>query len=260
MNFFVTLVLEMKIALIQHDILWEAPESNLGKIEKLLPETADLVVLPEMFATGFVTGASEVAGFGPEILAWMNRISALKGYAVAGSVAIRENGRFLNRFHFVKPDGSVSSYDKRHLFAYGGEARDYSCGDERVIVEWKGVRFLMLVCYDIRFPVWSRFKGDYDAILCVASWADDRRDAWDALLRARAIENQAFVAGVNRIGSDVSGTYSGGTAIYGPRGETVVSARENREEVIIAELDLQSQKDFRNDFNVFSDADDFRIL
>ena len=164
--------MELRIALCQCDIAWEQPARNLARLEPMVAAAeADVVLLPELFATGFTLDPAGVAdGAGGAVVTALRRWAARYGKAVAGSVAVAENGRFYNRMYFVKPSGEFIGYDKRHLFAPGGEARQYTPGDSRAVVECGGVRFLLLVCYDLRFPVWSRCRGDYDAILCCASW------------------------------------------------------------------------------------------
>ena len=158
---------------------------------------------------------------------------------------------------FVKPDGSVTTYDKRHLFTYGGEKERFTGGDRRVIVEWRGVRFLLLVCYDLRFPVWMRNRGDYDAILFVANWPVVRQDAWETLLKARSIENQCYVAGVNRVGKDPVCEYLGGSALYNPFGQTVVRCKDAEMDVATGKLSMAMLEEFRAKFPVLEDADDF---
>jgi len=204
--------MKLKIALFQQDIIWADPVANRAKLESVLQKAAgaDLCVLPEMFSTGFATVPEGIAEEAPsQTLEWMKLTAAQNGMAIAGTIALHENGKYYNRFYFVKPDGEVASYDKRHLFTYGGEDKTFAAGSSRCVVEWKGVRFLLLICYDLRFPVWIRNRKDYDAIICVASWPTVRRKAWDALLKARAIENQCFVAAVDRTGNDPSCSYSG---------------------------------------------------
>ena len=248
----------MKISLVQMDPAWGAPEANRLKMAALVdsaPE-ADLYVLPEMFSTGF-NGIAEDCPCGT--LEAMKALASRRNAAVAGSVAVCENGMRYNRFFFVKPDGSVASYDKKHLFTYGGEQKTYSAGSERVIVEWKGVRFLLLVCYDLRFPVWARSRGDYDCILCVASWPTVRRYPWDTLLRARAIENQCYVAGVNRVGTDPSCTYSGGTVLLDPWGKPLAACPDDAETSCSGEIDLKVLSDFRRSFPALDDADSFSL-
>ena len=190
--------MKIRVAVCQVDMEWEHTARNLERLEPIVAAAdADIAVLPEMFATGFKLRPARVAEPADGLVAsTMRRWAAQYGKAVVGSVVIAENGEFRNRMFFVKPSGGVAWYDKRHLFRPGGEARDYTPGDRRVVVEYMGFRFLLLICYDLRFPVWSRNRGDYDAILCSASWADDRREVWRTLLRARAIENQCYLAGV----------------------------------------------------------------
>ena len=187
----------MKITILQRNIEWANPQANVERADEAinrLPD-ADLFVLPEMFSTGFCTKPEGVAeSADSETLHWMQRKAVERNCAVAGSVAVQENGKYYNRFYFVHPDGSVQHYDKKHLFTYGGEDKRFTAGTQRVVVNYRGVRILLEVCYDLRFPVWSRNLGDYDMILYVASWPTPRVDAWSALLRARAIENQCYVA------------------------------------------------------------------
>ena len=240
---------------------WENPAENLAAVEPLVAGAdADLVVLPEMFATGFKLRASVVAEpMEGATLTTMRRWAAQYGKAVTGSVVIRDDGgRFRNRLFFVKPSGETLWYDKRHLFRPGGEGRDYTAGDRRVTVEYGGVRFLLQICYDLRFPVWSRCRGDYDAIIYCASWAADRRDAWRQLLRARAIENQAFVIGVNRVGDDPSAHYAGDSAVVDFRGRTLCEAGDE-EAVLSVSLDRKAQQRFRDVFPAWEDADDYEI-
>ena len=232
--------MELRIALCQCDIAWEQPARNLARLEPMVAAAeADVVLLPELFATGFT-------------LRWAARY----GKAVAGSVAVAENGRFYNRMYFVKPSGEFIGYDKRHLFAPGGEARQYTPGDSRAVVEYGGVRFLLLVCYDLRFPVWSRCRGDYDAILCCASWPAPRREVWRTLLRARAIENQCYAAGVNRVGDDPAARYAGDSALVDFKGRTMVEAGGG-ERILTGVFDTGALAAFREKFPAWRDADEF---
>ena len=228
---------------------WEHTARNLERLEPVVAAAdADIAVLPEMFATGFKLRPARVAEPADGLVATtMRRWAQQYGKAVVGSVVIAENGEFRNRMFFVKPSGGVAWYDKRHLFRPGGEARDYTPGDRRVVVEYMGFRFLLLICYDLRFPVWSRNRGDYDAILCSASWADDRREVWRTLLRARAIENQCYLAGVNRVGTDPDAFYAGDSALVDFRGATLADAGE-REQTLVAEFDSEAQAAFREEF------------
>lgn len=187
--------MELRIALCQCDIAWEQPARNLARLEPMVAAAeADVVLLPTV-ATGLHARSRGVADGAAGRSSRPRRWAARYGKAVAGSVAVAENGRFYNRMYFVKPSGEFIGYDKRHLFAPGGEARQYTPGDSRAVVEYGGVRFLLLVCYDLRFPVWSRCRGDYDAILCCASWPAPRREVWRTLLRAGPSKTSAMRPG-----------------------------------------------------------------
>ena len=248
----------MKITLIQQDIVWADPEKNRARLDSLLSQTGatDLCLLPEMFSTGFATRPEGIAEDSPAgTLGWMKVKAAEKDSAIAGSIAVCENGRYYNRFCFVKPDGSCVFYDKKHLFTYSGEHKRFTAGKERAVVEWRGLRFMLSVCYDLRFPIWLRNRKDYDVLLCVASWPSVRRKAWDALLKARAIENQCFVAAVNRCGSDPSCVYDGGSVVLDPWGDVVARCKDGCECVVNAELDMAALEDFRKSFPVLDDAD-----
>ena len=253
----------MKINLIQTDIVWGDPQANCEHLDKMLAgaEPADLYVLPEMFSTGFATLPNATVEHEPSVgLAWMQRKARELNAAIAGSIALSVGEKCANRFYFVRPDGTYEQYDKRHLFGYGGEGERFQAGGERVVVEYKGVRFLLAVCYDLRFPVWLRSRDDYDVMLLVASWPDVRRFAWDTLSRARAIENACYVAAVNRVGTDPACTYNGGTAWIGPYGETLAQAEDGQEGVICGEIDLERIAEYHAKFPVLSDADRFELL
>lgn len=258
----------MKIALVQTDPVWADPVANRARVRELVSplEGVDLVVLPEMFSTGFVTepvGIAESQDSGS--LALLKEIASTKGCAVAGSIAIEipseKGSQYRNRFYFVHPDGKVEYYDKHHLFTYGGEHLHYTPGQERVVVEHCGVRILLQVCYDLRFPVFSRNRmvdgrPEYDLILYVASWPVRRVDAWDALLNARAIENLSYVVGVNRTGNDPSNSYCGHSRLIDPMGKTLASCKEGEENVTICELDTNLLELFRKSFPALLDADE----
>ena len=190
---------------------------------------------------------------------WMRRTADERGCAIAGSIAVEEKGRYYNRFFFVKPSGQTEWYDKRHLFTYGGEHHTYTPGSQRTVVEWRGMRFLLQVCYDLRFPVWSRNRGDYDVALYVASWPTPRVEAWKALLRARAIENQCYVVAVNRVGEDPSCQYCGGSAVIDPYGKTLAACEDGCACEAEAVIDIDVLEDFRKKFPVLGDADAFRL-
>lgn len=252
----------MKILLLQTDIAWKDPQTNLQRASELISASpaADLIVLPEMFTTGFAVdpdGAAEPEG--TTALQWMKHTADHTGAAVAGSVAVEDGGRFYNRFFFVKPGGEVTTYDKRHLFSFGDEDKDYTPGAERVVVEWKGWRILLQICYDLRFPVFARNRGDYDMIIYSASWAAARIDVWNTLTKARAIENLCYVAAVNRVGNDPVADYPGGTRLIDFKGKVAAEAHENREEAVLCEADMEALRAFRAKFPAMKDADDFLV-
>lgn len=252
--------MKLNVAICQVDMEWEEIGHNLTRIEKIVAEAAaDVVVLPEMFATGFKLRPSVVAEtMDGAVVTAMRRWAKDYNKAVVGSVVISENGTYRNRMLFVEPSGKMTQYDKHHLFRPGGEGREYTPGDRRVVVEYMGFRFLLLVCYDLRFPVWSRNRGDYDAILYCASWDNKRRDAWRTLLRARAIENQCFVVGVNRVGTDPDAVYIGDSMAVDYIGRTMADA-ESGEWTMVVSLDLDEQRAFRQQFPAWMDADDFEL-
>ncbi len=248
----------LKISLLQTDIVWSDPEANADAAKKVMETCpgSDLYVLPEMWSTGFATEPHGIAEKDGQSLGWMKQTAQQSGAAIAGSVATElGGGDFRNRFYFVKPDGDTAFYDKHHLFTYGGEDKRYTAGNNRTVVEYKGAKFLLLVCYDLRFPLWSRSREDYDCIIYVASWPTSRIEAWRTLLKARAIENQCYVAGVNRIGTDPACTYCGGTALIDPYGRTVDQCDDNRIQSITAYLDMDALNDFRRKFPVLKDRD-----
>jgi predicted amidohydrolase len=248
----------MKVSIIQQDISWSDVAENIRKADAAVDSDpgADLYVLPEMFSTGFCTSPEGIAE-GPEgeSLRWMKEKAAGTNAAIAGSVAVCEDGRYFNRFYFVKPDGETVWYDKKHLFTYGGEHERFTAGKERVVVEFRGVRILLEVCYDLRFPIWSRNHGDYDMILYVASWPSVRVAAWKALLVARAIENQCYVAGVNRVGRDPYNEYDGGSMVVDPYGKVIASCEDRAEMTASAEVDIPALEAFRAKFPVLDDSD-----
>lgn len=252
----------MKVSIVQYNIVWANPAENVSNINQIIDNNpgADLYVLPEMFSTGFCTDPKGIAeSANSATLNWMKRKSAETGAAIAGSIAVTENGKYYNRFYFVKPHGEVAFYDKKHLFTYGGEHNSFTAGDKRVVVEFMGVRILLEICYDLRFPVWARNRGDYDMILYVASWPVPRISAWSALLVARAIENQCYVAGVNRIGSDPTCEYCGASVVIDPYGKCIASCPDNKECATTAEIDIKALEAFRQKFPVLNDADSIVI-
>lgn len=248
----------MIITALQTDIVWGKPKENAALMEAAIEANkgSDLYVLPEMWSTGFATQPNGIAEKDEASLCWMKRMAENTGAAIAGSIATDlGGGDFRNRLYFVKPTGEVAYYDKHHLFTYGHEDESYTAGKKRTVVEWKGVRFVLLVCYDLRFPVWSRSKEDYDAMIYVASWPKSRQDAWSTLLRARAIENQSYVIGVNRVGDDPQCHYAGGTAIIDAYGHTLKECKPEKQQAITAEIDMETLEAFRQKFPVLKDRD-----
>lgn len=250
----------MKVAVVQHTICENQIEWNLQQITSLFDQQsgADLYVLAETFATGFMAeDATAHAGVqGARILSWMKQQACRLDAAVAGSVAMAdEDGLLRNRLYFVRPDGTFDYYDKHHLFSYAGETKDYVAGNRRVVVEWRGVRFMLQVCYDLRFPVFVRNHGDYDTIIYVANWPQKRRDVWQTLLKARAIENQCFVIGVNIVGSDKYCEYLGDSVIINAYGKAIAQCTPGEVGTAAAELDMDELNHFRRKFPVLNDAD-----
>lgn len=251
----------MKATLMQMDLVWADPQANRNRIEEKFSTLSptDLVVLPEMFSTGFVTKPEGVAEKDCATLQWMKEQSSKYGFAIAGSVSTEEDGRFYNRLYFVTPDGQTTFYDKRHLFSYSGEDKLYTPGASKVIVEWSGVKILLQVCYDLRFPETARNgimpsgEAEYDLAIYVASWPVRRVAAWSSLLVARAIENQCYVLGVNRVGSDPSCEYTGATAAIDPYGATIASCKSGEEDIIQVDINLDSLASFRASFPVLAD-------
>lgn len=248
----------MKTTILQMDIAWGDCQGNVRRADAMIdnaPE-ADLYILPEMFSTGFAADPEGMAeSENGKTVEWMRRKAVAKDAAIAGSLAIRSGGRYFNRLYFVKPDGEVTTYDKRHLFSYAGENLHYTRGEERVIVEWRSVRIMLQVCYDLRFPVFSRNHGDYDMIIYVASWPTSRIKVWDTLLHARALENQCYVAGVNRVGRDPNCEYCGNSLIISPYGEDLAVCGSGEESAMMAEIDMEMLRSFRKKFPVIDDAD-----
>lgn len=248
----------LKIEGLNFDILWKDKSINFDRIDKELEDsTSDIILLPEMFSTGFYMKPEEIADREEETLSWMKTFSKKMNTAIAGSASVCENDQFFNRFYFVLPDGTYHQYDKRHLFSFSGEDKKYTAGTERVIVNYKGWRILLQVCYDLRFPVFSRNNGDYDAILYVANWPESRIDAWTTLLKARAIENQAYVFGLNRIGTDGNNLhYPESSYCFFPDGSNVSETSKN---IISAELNMEKLNEFRQKFQFLNDRDTFEI-
>ncbi len=255
----------MVIGAVQMDIVWGDVLTNRVRTEEFICDklsNADVVILPEMFSTGFSMKPERVAEDidSSPTLAWMREMAVKYGKAIIASIPIKDNNRYYNRLFFVKDSGDYEFYDKRHLFRMSGEDKVYCSGERRVIIEYKGVRFMPLVCYDLRFPVWSRMQStEYDVIIYIASWPDARVYAWDTLLRARAIENLCYVVGVNRVGDDKANHYNGHSAVIDYMGREIATAIEDRECAITAEIDLGKLRNFREKFPTYMDSDKFSI-
>jgi len=253
---------DLTLTLLQQDLAWLDAPANRARFAALLQRArgSDLALLPEMFNTGFTMEPQAWAETmdGPTVQ-WMREQAADLQLALAGSIAIREAAAFRNRFLFVRPDGALEHYDKRHLFRMSGEHQVYRPGELRRQLIWRGWRLSLQVCYDLRFPVWCRNRGDYDALLYVANWPSRRREHWCALLRARAIENQAWVIGVNRTGVDGNGIdYSGDTLVIDPWGAVTLDAGA-APGVHTVSLSAAVLADCRDRFPVHLDADPFSL-
>lgn len=255
----------MKITLVQSNLEWQQAEANreilAGMLAQSVAET-DLIVLPEMFTSAFSVGSGAVPEAWPgESVDWMQAVAANFDAAVCGSIAVLEDGERFNRLVFVSPEGGLAYYDKRHLFRMLGEDKRYTAGTERAVLSWRGWRILPLICYDLRFPVWSRNTPDlaYDLLLYVANWPGARNYHWQTLLKARAIENLAYVAGVNRIGQDGNGiAYIGHSMLINPAGEVLLDAEESAGTFTIS-MDKSALEDYRKYFPAHLDADEFEL-
>jgi len=252
----------LKITIIQPDIVWENPKANLEKFSKWIEklEETDVIILPEMFTTGF--------SMRPEILKetmegdsikWMKKVAAEKNVSVVGSLIIEDKSKVYNRALWVFPNGKVEKYDKHHLFTMGQEHLNYSAGNKKTVVEFKGWRFCPLICYDIRFPVWNRNTEDYDVILFMANWPSPRHHHWKTLLVARAIENQSYCLGINRTGTDGAGlSYLGDSGMITPKG--IAEFMGETEKIQTFEISYAELQDYRNSFPLLEDRDEFNII
>ena len=253
----------MRIAIAQMDLAWRDEAANLRKVEQLAgrAQEADLLVLPEMFTTGFCMDAAELATtMEGAVIQQLKEISKRYNLALYGSLMVKENARYYNRGVFITPDGALHTYDKHHLFSPGTEAETYSAGKEKVIVSYKGWNICLQICYDLRFPVFVRNVGnEYDLILYVANWAESRISSWSRLLPARAIENMAYVCGVNRVGEDPYGAQGGESVLLDPLGNSLLSCGKEETLLISEELTKERLEKMRLKFPVHKDADHFTI-
>lgn len=256
---------DLAVALIQHDLVWENVTDNLATLEEkiaLLPEAADVIVLPEMFPTGFSMNARALAEpMNFTTTRWMKLIAAQTQALVIGSFQVKEEDNYHNRLLCVRPDGTYAAYDKRHLFRMGAEHETFTPGTQRLIINWKGWRICPLICYDLRFPVWSRQDAEnpYDVLLYVANWPAARAYAWNTLLRARAIENLSYVVGVNRVGTDGNGiAHAGGSLAVDFLGEVLFDLGEANSEKVVHLAKAPLEK-YRASFPALLDADAFSV-
>lgn len=259
----------LKITVIQTHLIWENIDANISHFDRLIDsisESTDVIVLPEMFSTGFSMNISIGESMGGKSMKWLSRKAAEKNVAICGSLMIEENGKFYNRFTWMNPDGTFQTYNKRHCFRMANEHNYFTPGDKKFIVDYKGFKICPMVCYDLRFPVWSRNKivdneYAYDVLIYVANWPERREFAWQQLLIARAIENLSFVVGVNRVGKDgFDVDYSGQSAIINMLGQKLTSLQSHKtaiETITINKVELQK---YREQFPAHLDADAFEIV
>lgn len=261
---------DLRITLIQSDLHWEDIDANLASFEEKIwqiGQDTDVIVLPEMFTTGFTMNAAKHAEhMNMRTFKWMRQMADQTGALILGSFIATVHERYFNRLLWMEPGGNHKTYDKRHLFRMAGEQKVYAAGESLLVGTWKGWRICPLICYDLRFPVWSRNTYDatsrrlnYDLLIYVANWPTVRIDAWDALLKARAIENLSYVVGVNRVGMDGNGVdHNGHSTLVSPKGETIFIS-EGTESIKTLEVNANSLNAFRDRFPAHLDADDFSI-
>ena len=254
---------KMKIALIQSALIWENPIANRNHFEEkidALTEQVDMIVLPEMFTTGFTMNPSDVAEtMHGETMLWLQSLAKSKNSAITGSLIIKENGNFYNRLVFVFPSGEINFYDKRHLFTLAGEDKVYTSGEEKLIVEYFGWKICPQICYDLRFPVFARNTEDYDVLIYMANWPKTRINAWDILLKARSVENMCYTIGVNRIGIDDNNfEYVGHSQTVDFLGNYILEPQET-EGVSIVQLNKENLLETRKKLGFLNDRDSFEL-
>jgi len=254
----------LKIAFIQSNLVWHNAEENrkifTQKIN-LISEEVDLIILPEMFTTGFSMHPENISEtMDGKTVNWMRDLASLKNTAITGSVVIKEGDNYYNRLLFVHPSGEINQYNKRHLFSLAGEHKVYKAGVEKEIINFKGWKICPQICYDLRFPAFARNTEDYDFLFYVANWPKQRINAWDTLLKARAIENMSYVIGVNRVGKDANNfEYSGHSAAFDGLGETIANTTPFEEETTIVTLNKKKLLVLREKLNFLSDRDTFKL-
>lgn len=256
---------ELKVALIQSDLIWENPAQNREHFSnkiKSISESVDLIILPEMFTTGFTMNASKVAEtMEGETVKWMQFIAEKSDAVLIGSIIIYEDNSYYNRLLFVYPTGQIETYNKRHTFTLAGEDEVYTAGTKRLMVTYKGWKICPLICYDLRFPVWSRNTEYYQVLIYVANWPKLRISAWDALLKARAIENMSYCIGVNRVGLDATNhEYSGSSTAYNVLGEKISNVELDKEQIEIITLYKKHLETYRKKLRFLDDKDFFNLI
>lgn len=253
----------LRISIIQSDLFWENKKKNFAsfkeKIKKI--EETDLIILPEMFSTAFSMNSKDLAEeMTGESMNFLKEKASEKNSAIITSFIAKDKNNYFNRLVFVRPDGNYDFYDKRHLFRMSDENLYYKGGQEKIIINWNGWRISPLVCYDLRFPVWSRNKNNYDLLIYIANFPESRNHVWKTLLKARAIENQVFTVGVNRVGTDGFGAkFSGDSAVINPKGYDISNIKPFVEETKTIDISLNELNEFRDKFPVHLDADKFKI-
>jgi omega-amidase len=260
----------LKISVLQSDLVWENVAENLKLFNKRiseLTESTDIILLPEMFNSGFTMNVDDMAEAEPgATLKWLKSTAYGKKCAIAGSIIFNKNNKFYNRFCWVESDGEFRYYDKKHLFRFAKENERFKSGNDQLIIEYKGWKIKPMVCYDLRFPVWSRNKyknGNfaYDILVYVANWPEKRKHHWKTLLMARAIENMCYVIGINRVGVDGKGnSYSGNSLVISPKGDRIAELKNDEEDNVTVDLSFKELIEYREKFNVANDWDDFKII
>jgi len=255
----------LKVSLFQTDIIWEDKQRNLNNLQQKLESTqenTDLIILPEMFSTGFSMNSKQLAEpVSGDTIHTLKELATRFQTAITGSFIATENGKYYNRGFFITPDKEAHYYDKHHLFRMGDETIHFSPGREKLIINYKGWNICLLICYDLRFPVWSRnVNNEYDLLIYSANWPSSRQQVWDILLPARALENISYVCGVNRIGTDGNELiYTGGSVMYSPRGELLAKVPDNEDKIKTINIDLEMLHRFRKKFPAWEDADKYKL-
>ncbi|MDP2089712.1 MAG: amidohydrolase [Flavobacteriaceae bacterium] len=255
---------QLRVTIIQADLIWEDKNANLKNFEKKISKISqtDLIVLPEMFTTGFTMNPKPLAEtMDGKTVKWMLQIASEKKCLLLGSAIIEEDNKYYNRLIAAFPDGSIQFYDKKHLFTLANEHHTYTAGTQQLLIEYQGWRIFPLICYDLRFPVWARNTENYDLLIYIASWPKPRIFAWDTLLKARAIENMAYTIGVNRVGIDANDfEYSGHSIVLDAYGADLITTNENQEQISSTILDKINLNKVREKLPFLNDKDDFKLL